>query len=82
MKDATAEINMTEETVDAIAADGSFIYIYIRHCIQTGLSRNTCQNLCPGGELDSTQGRGGVDVNNKTCFCADGTTIEFGDETN
>ncbi|CDE49129.1 unknown [Firmicutes bacterium CAG:460] len=82
MKEATGELNMTVVTVVAIAAVGAFFYFFIWPGIQAGLSRNTCQNLCPGGELDSTQGRGGVDVNNKTCFCADGTTIEFGDETN
>lgn len=80
MKEATGELNMTVVTVVAIAAVGAFFYFFIWPGIQAGLSRNTCLNLCPGGELDTAQGRGGVDVNNRTCFCAGGTQIDFGDE--
>ena len=70
MKEATGELNMTVVTVVAIAAVGAFFYFFIWPGIQAGLSRNTCQNLCPGGELDSTQGRGGVDVNNDQVLLA------------
>ena len=80
MKEATGELNMTVVTVVAIAAVGAFFYFFIWPGIQAGLSRNTCLNLCPGGELDAQRGRGGVDVNARTCFCADGTEINFGDE--
>ena len=52
MKEATGELNMTVVTVVAIAAVGAFFYFFIWPGIQAGLSRNTCQNLCPGGELD------------------------------
>lgn len=71
---------MTVVTVVAIAAVGAFFYFFIWPGIQAGLSRNTCLNLCPGGELDANQGRGGVDVENGICYCADGTNIEFGEE--
>ncbi len=80
MKEATGELNMTVVTVVAIAAVGAFFYFFIWPGIQAGLSRNTCLNLCPGGELDANQGRGGVDVENGICYCADGTNIEFGEE--
>ena len=71
---------MTLVTVVASAAVGAFFYFFIWPGTQAGLSRNTCLNLCPGGELDTQQGRGGVDINSKTCYCADGTPIQFGDE--
>ena len=80
MKEATGELNMTVVTVVAIAAVGAFFYFFIWPGIQAGLSRNTCLNLCPGGELDTSQGRGGVDIDSKTCYCADGDPIQFGDE--
>ena len=80
MKEATGELNMTVVTVVAIAAVGAFFYFFIWPGIQAGLSRNTCQNLCPGGELDSAKGRGGVSVNDRVCYCADGSEIEFGEE--
>ena len=80
MKEATGELNMTVVTVVAIAAVGAFFYFFIWPGIQAGLSRNTCLNLCPGGELDTSQGRGGVDIDSKTCYCADGEPIQFGDE--
>ena len=79
MKEATGELNMTVVTVVAIAAVGAFFYFFIWPGIQAGLSRNTCLNLCPGGELNAAQGRGGVDIDSKTCYCADGTPIQFGD---
>ena len=80
MKEASGELNLTVITVVAIAAVGAFFYFFIWPGIQAGLSRNTCLNLCPGGELDTQQGRGGVDINSKTCYCADGDPIQFGDE--
>ena len=80
MKEATGELNMTVVTVVAIAAVGAFFYFFIWPGIQAGLSRNTCTNICPGGELDATKGRGGVDVNNKICHCAGDIDISFADE--
>lgn len=79
MKEATGELNMTVVTVVAIAAVGVFFYAVIWPGIQASLARNTCQNMCPGGELDSSQGRGGVDVDQKVCYCADGDPIQYGD---
>lgn len=79
MKEATGELNMTVVTVVAIAAVGAFFYFFIWPGIQAGLARNTCTNICPGGELDTNQGRGGVDVDNQVCHCLTGGDIEFGD---
>ena len=74
MKEATGELNMTVVTVVAIAAIGAFFYFFIWPGIQGGLIKNTCQNICPGGEVTSasksTDGSGGG-----TCVCGDGTTI-------
>lgn len=77
MKEATGELNMTVVTVVAIAAIGAFFYFFIWPGIQAGLSRNTCKNLCPGGELDSSQGNGGVSVNEGVCYCSNGETISI-----
>lgn len=79
MKEATGELNMTVVTVVAIAAVGAFFYLFIWPGIQAGLARNTCSNICPGGELDSNQGRGGVDVDEGICYCKEGEAIQFKD---
>lgn len=50
MKEATGELNMTVVTVVAIAAVGAFFYFFIWPAIQTGLTMNTCKNICPNGE--------------------------------
>lgn len=80
MKEATGELNMTVVTVVAIVAVGGFFYYFIWPGIQASLSRSQCENMCPGGELATNQGNGGVSVKEKVCYCADGTTISFGEE--
>lgn len=75
MKEATGELNMTVVTVVAIAAVGAFFYFFIWPGIQTGLARNTCKNLCPGGEVTK------VDINAKKCTCGNKEEIDFGDKT-
>lgn len=77
MKEATGELNMTVVTVVAIVAVGAFFYAVIWPGIQTSLARSTCANMCPGGELDSTQGSGGVDTDQKICYCAEGDPIQY-----
>lgn len=74
MKEATGELNMTVVTVVAIAAVGGFFYAFIWPGIQNGLARNTCQNMCPGGEVSE------VSVKNNKCTCTDGTEIPIKDE--
>lgn len=64
---------MTVVTVVAIAAVGAFFYFFIWPGIQTGLARNTCKNLCPGGEVTK------VDINGKQCTCGNGELIDFGE---
>lgn len=74
MKEATGELNMTVVTVVAIAAVGAFFYFFIWPGIQTGLARNTCKNLCPGGEVTK------VDINAKQCTCGNGELIDFSEK--
>ena len=74
MKEATGELNMTVVTVVAIAAVGAFFYAFVWPGIQRGIATNTCKNICPSGEVTS------VNINSKTCECADGTEINFADE--
>lgn len=76
MKEATGELNMTVVTVVAIAAVGAFFYFFIWPGIQTGLARNTCKNLCPGGEVTA------VDINAKQCTCGNGELIDFSEKEN
>lgn len=70
MKEATGELNMTVVTVVAIAAVGGFFYLFIWPGIKSGLIKNTCQNICPGGVVSSasanTDGSGGG-----TCTCGE-----------
>lgn len=61
MKEATGELNMTVVTVVAIAAVGGFFYLFIWPSIQRGLTMNTCNNICPGGEA--------LRVENGNCIC-------------
>ncbi len=79
MKEATGELNMTVVTVVAIVAVGAFFYAVVWPGIQTSLARSTCSNMCPGGKLDSTQGSGGVDTDQKICYCAEGDPIQYDD---
>lgn len=74
MKEATGELNMTVVTVVAIAAVGGFFYAFIWPGIQNGLARNTCQNMCPGGTVES------VSVKNNECNCGGGVTIPINEE--
>lgn len=80
MKEATGELNMTVVTVVAIAAVGAFFYAFVWPGIQTSLAKNTCKNLCDGGELNTSKGRGGVSIDTKTCHCAIGGDISYGEE--
>ncbi len=68
MKEATGELNMTVVTVVAIAAVGAFFYFFIWPSIQSGLTMNTCKNICPDGEVSG--------VKDGWCVCADGTEID------
>lgn len=63
MKEATGELNMTVVTVVAIAAVGAFFYFFIWPAIQTGLTMNTCNNICPGGKA--------VRVEDGMCCCTE-----------
>lgn len=65
MKEATGELNMTVVTVVAIAAVGAFFYFFIWPSIQSGLTMNTCKNICPGGEV--------IGVENGWCRCCSNT---------
>ena len=81
MKEATGELNMTVVTVVAIAAVGGFFYFFIWPGIQGGLIKNTCQNLCPNGEVKAAKKadngeKGGV------CTCGDDSTISFDGDGN
>lgn len=80
MKEATGELNMTVITVVAIAAVGAFFYAVIWPGIQASLARNTCKNMCPGGELQDDEGRGGVNIDEKICYCKEKPDISYGDE--
>ena len=57
MKEATGELNMTVITVVAIAAVAAFFYAFLWPSIQSGLSRNTCENS--GGTYSASNGEGG-----------------------
>lgn len=74
MKDAVGELNMTVVTVVAIAAVAAFFYAFIWPGIQNSIAKNTCANMCPGGEVQSAS------VKNNTCTCGDGSTIPINDE--
>ncbi len=69
MKEATGELNMTVVTVVAIAAVGAFFYFFIWPAIQTGLTMNTCKNICPNNEAQSVTDDG-------HCICGDGSEID------
>lgn len=77
MKEATGELNMTVVTVVAIAAIIAFFYAFIWPGIRVSLARNTCANMCEDGELNSTLGNGGVDVDAGKCYCKNGETIQY-----
>ena len=76
MKEATGELNMTVVTVVAIAAIIAFFYAFIWPGIKVSLARNTCSNMCPDGELRN-EGNGGVNIDTGTCYCKDGTDIQY-----
>ena len=80
MKEATGELNMTVVTVVAIAAVGAFFYAFIWPGIQAGLMKNTCQNICPGGDgnVTVTKAEGG----NFTCGCPDGSSMTIDKDGN
>lgn len=83
MKEATGELNMTVVTVVAIAAVGAFFYAFIWPGIQRGLAQNTCQNICPGSNLTdgdkSKKNQIQVNLQDGTCTCPDGSTVQFKD---
>ncbi|MBE6140663.1 MAG: hypothetical protein E7172_03915 [Firmicutes bacterium] len=71
MKEATGELNMTVVTVVAVAAVGAFFYAFVWPGIQQGLARNTCANICPGGEVTS--------ATSEACICGNGQEIPITD---
>ena len=73
MKEATGELNMTVITVVAIAAVAAFFYAFVWPGIKQSIGRNTCNNLCPGGE--ATAYTAPTDDSDGSCTCADGTTV-------
>ena len=72
MKEATGELNMTVVTVVAIAAVGAFFYLFIWPSIQRGLTMNTCNNICPGGEAHH--------VDNGVCCCNEDCSVSIDPE--
>ncbi len=77
MKEATGELNMTVVTVVAIAAVGTFFYVFIWPGIQAGLMKNTCSNICPVPETGQSVKVTKNNDNTYTCTCNDagGTVI-------
>ncbi len=78
MKEATGELNMTVVTVVAIAAVGSFFYLFVWPTIQTNLKLTTACNAA--GNSDYADEENGISCSGGVCT-VDGKTKTCSSET-